>query len=122
MANIGYGGPPRARPTGGLDWLWIALGMVQLLAAAPMLALMVGGGVVTGIMGLAGGGTPGEALLLAVLLGSGPVVGLAVPLSTPTVPSPSEVPPTTCGFREDFRQRRPGETGAPAGLSRNFHR
>ncbi|MGG2459823.1 hypothetical protein ACO0M4_08395 [Streptomyces sp. RGM 3693] len=87
MANIGFGGPPRARPTGGPNWLWIALGMVQLLAAAPMLGLMVGGGVVTGIMGLAGGGTPGEVLLLAALLALGPVLGLAVPLLMLLVPA-----------------------------------
>ncbi|MEU7636081.1 MULTISPECIES: hypothetical protein [unclassified Streptomyces] len=80
MADIGFGGPPRTRPGGERDWPWIVLGMVQLLAAAPMLVMMVGGGVMAGLMGLAGGGAPGQVLLLAVLLAAGPVLGLAVPL------------------------------------------
>ncbi|KIZ15381.1 hypothetical protein [Streptomyces natalensis] len=78
MTKTAIGVPHQARPTNEVTWPWILLGVLQLLAAMPMLALIVGGGLVAGIMGLASGGSVGMAVPLLLLL-SGPALGLGLP-------------------------------------------
>ncbi|WP_030242087.1 hypothetical protein [Streptomyces sp. NRRL S-350] len=53
----------------------LALGVGQLLFAAPMLAAVVTGGLVAAMMGLAAGGPAVALLPLAALLAAGPLLG-----------------------------------------------
>ncbi|GAA2272418.1 MULTISPECIES: hypothetical protein [Kitasatospora] len=79
MADTYANEPSRARQGDELTWPWVLLGLLQLLAATPMLTMILGGGLVAGVMGLASGGTVGAVVLLALLLVSGPALGLALP-------------------------------------------
>ncbi|MEV7773163.1 hypothetical protein [Kitasatospora sp. NPDC086791] len=56
----------------------LALGAVQLLLAAPMLATLGTAGLVVAVMGMAAGGSVGAVLLLALLLAAGPLLGLGL--------------------------------------------
>ncbi|MFD8752658.1 hypothetical protein ACFV0O_17005 [Kitasatospora sp. NPDC059577] len=56
----------------------LALGVGQLLLAAPMLATLGAGGLVVAVMGLAAGSSPAAVLLLALLLAAGPLLGLGL--------------------------------------------
>ncbi|MEU9044005.1 MULTISPECIES: hypothetical protein [unclassified Kitasatospora] len=58
--------------------LALALGVGQLLLAAPMLATLATGGLVVAVMGLAAGASAPAVLLLALLLTAGPLIGLGV--------------------------------------------
>ncbi|MFF2039732.1 hypothetical protein ACFVVX_04850 [Kitasatospora sp. NPDC058170] len=79
MAQTFTGWQPPVRQSGGRSWPWLVLGIAQLLAAGPMLGLMVGGGLVVTVMGLASGGSVGEVLPVLLQLSAGPLAGLAVP-------------------------------------------
>ncbi|WP_030059958.1 MULTISPECIES: hypothetical protein [Streptomyces] len=69
------GGP--AAP-GRRNRLALALGVGQLLLAAPMLATVATGGLVVAVMGLAAGGPAVAVLPLVLLLTVGPLVGLGL--------------------------------------------
>ncbi|MFJ8625364.1 hypothetical protein ACIRD3_21305 [Kitasatospora sp. NPDC093550] len=69
--------PARRTAAGARHWPWLVLALVEFLAAAPMLGRFALAGLVTGVMGLAAGATPGSALLLVLMLAAGPVLGMA---------------------------------------------
>ncbi|MFJ3790881.1 hypothetical protein [Kitasatospora sp. NPDC090091] len=81
MAQSYTGRPwPTDRPSGGRNWPWVLLAVVQLLVAAPLLTLMAFAGLAIGIGGLAAGGTTtGAVLLRLLLLATGPALGLLLP-------------------------------------------
>ncbi|MFI6848532.1 hypothetical protein ACIBJD_28515 [Kitasatospora sp. NPDC050467] len=79
MAQSYPGWQAPARPNGERVWPWLLLGIAELLAAAPMLTLMFGGGLVVGVMGLASGSTVATVLGVVLLLLLGPALGLALP-------------------------------------------
>ncbi|GAB7180328.1 hypothetical protein ATKI12_0159 [Kitasatospora sp. Ki12] len=68
------------RPTlpGKRNLLAAALGVGQLLLAAPMLATLVTGGLVVAVMGLAAGASALALLPLVLLLAAGPLLGLGI--------------------------------------------
>ncbi|MFH8678875.1 hypothetical protein [Streptomyces lydicus] len=78
MAKTAFNVPHQAPPAGKAAWPWVLLGLLQLLAAVPMLAVIVSGGLVAGIMGLASGGSV-SVVGMVLLLISGPALGLALP-------------------------------------------
>ncbi|MFD0276735.1 hypothetical protein ACFVHB_22915 [Kitasatospora sp. NPDC127111] len=81
MAQIhtGWQQPP-ARPGGERVWPWLLLGAVQFALAAPMIGIMLAGGLVAGVFGLASPeGSVGTVLGLLLLLLLGPLLGLALP-------------------------------------------
>ncbi|WP_406204821.1 hypothetical protein OH807_29530 [Kitasatospora sp. NBC_01560] len=87
MAQTFTGPQIQARPAGGRVWPWLLLGVAQVALAVPMLTLMLGGGMVAGVMGLAAGSTAADALLLMVLMALGPLLGLMLPALSLLVPS-----------------------------------
>ncbi|WP_310712745.1 hypothetical protein [Streptomyces lydicus] len=78
MARPTFSVPQQNRPAGAAAWPWVLFGLLQLLAAVPMLAVIVSGGLMVGIMGLASGGSV-SVLGMMLLLISGPALGLALP-------------------------------------------
>ncbi|MEU9112955.1 hypothetical protein AB0D04_14495 [Streptomyces sp. NPDC048483] len=86
MTNTAFGVPHQARPAGEVAWPWVVWGVLQLLAAAPMLMMMAGNGLVTGLMAL-GVGAYGGVVAMVLMLISGPVLGLAVPALMLLVPA-----------------------------------
>ncbi|MFJ9415132.1 MULTISPECIES: hypothetical protein [unclassified Streptomyces] len=78
MSKTVLGVPHQARPTGEVVWPWVLWGVLQLMAAAPMLVMIAGNGLVVGIFGLAAGESAGLVALVVQLI-SGPALGLAVP-------------------------------------------
>ncbi|MFF1908887.1 hypothetical protein [Kitasatospora sp. NPDC058218] len=79
MAETYAGRQPRTRPGGDRTWPWVLLGVVQLIAAGPMLGLIVGGVLAVTVMGLASGGTTAAVAGFALLPALGPGLGLALP-------------------------------------------
>ncbi|MER7771768.1 hypothetical protein [Kitasatospora sp. NPDC096140] len=70
--------PGRQALPGKRNRLALALGVGELLLAAPMLATVAAGGLVVAVMGLAAGGSAVAVLLLALLLAAGPLLGLGL--------------------------------------------
>ncbi|MEU6233399.1 hypothetical protein [Kitasatospora sp. NPDC047058] len=71
---------PQARPGGERVWPWLVLGAVQFAVASPMIGIMLAGGLVAGVFGLASpDGSVGVVLGLLFVLVLGPLLGLALP-------------------------------------------
>ncbi|AUY49334.1 hypothetical protein [Streptomyces sp. CB01881] len=68
-------------------WPWLLVGAAEVLAAAPMLTMVAGGGLVAGVMGLAAGSSAADVLLLVLMLALGPLLGVAVPALLLLVPA-----------------------------------
>ncbi|RKT11185.1 hypothetical protein BX285_5120 [Streptomyces sp. 1114.5] len=68
--------PGRPATPGRRNRIALALGVGQLLLAAPMLAQVLTGGLVVAVMGLAAGGPAVAVLPLVLLLTGGPLLGL----------------------------------------------